>query len=110
MQIITKNKCGRDCLIAEAMKAGVIALFMQFLDDEMAGVKDVSGAKVFIIQVLKCLPDDPSHGEQANGMLLEYPVWAQYRTSKHDLFVSRNEKSNIFLEVCIHYEIDLIYM
>ena len=31
-------------------------------------------------------------------MLHSHPVWAMYQSSKHDLFISKNEKTSVFLE------------
>lgn len=73
----------------------MIKFFLKLLEHPMKDVNDVNLTKVNIIQVLKIMEKT---NEDAAATLSEIEEWDRYKHQKHDLFVSRNEAADQFIE------------
>ena len=73
----------------------MIKFFMKLLEHPMKDVNDASVTKVNIITVLKTMEKT---NEEAAEQLNEFEEWERYKHQKHDLFVSRNEAADQFIE------------
>lgn len=73
----------------------LIKFFFKLLEHPMKDVNDVNLTKVNIIQILKIMEKT---NEEAEAQLAEIEEWERYKHQKHDLFVSRNETADHFIE------------
>lgn len=89
---------GTRSIITSAVNAGLPEFLLRLLDGRaLDATKDPASAKVHVVDMLKALSGDSVHGERVNGILAQNPVWEQYRHQKHDLFVSKNQRTDYFL-------------
>lgn len=77
------------------MDMNLIKFFFKLLDHPMQNVNDVNLTKVNIISILKIMEKS---NPDAEAKLEEIPAWERYKHQKHDLFVSRNETVDHFIE------------
>ena len=73
----------------------MIKFFFKLLEHPMKDVNDANVAKVNIINILKAME---KCNETAQEQLAEFEEWDRYKHQKHDLFVSRNETADKFIE------------
>lgn len=73
----------------------MIKFFFKLLEHNMKEVNDPNVAKVNIINILKAME---KCNETAAEQLAEIEEWDRYKHQKHDLFVSRNETADKFIE------------
>ena len=88
-------KGDRKAFTKTGMDQKMIKFFMKLLKHPMKEVDDSSLAKVNIINILKTME---KVSEEAAAELGEYEEWDRYKHQKHDLFVSRNETADKFIE------------
>lgn len=84
-------------LVEKALEDDYIDLLMNCLDNPMKEVIDVATAKVMCVNILKRLSKDKIHGKVVQEKLDEYDKWSEYKHQKHDLFISKNPKSDHYL-------------
>ena len=73
----------------------MVRFFMKLLEHPMKEVNDASVTKVNIITILKTME---KVNEEAASQLSAFDEWDRYKHQKHDLFVSRNETADQFIE------------
>jgi DnaJ family protein C protein 13 len=59
------------------------------------GTGNISAAKAEIIDALKNVCRDLTHGEKIAEILKRSPIWAQYKDQRHDLFLPASQTQAI---------------
>ena len=88
-------KADRKGFTSTGMDQKMIKFFMKLLEHPMKEVNDPNLTKVNIINVLTIME---KVDEDAASQLAEIEEWERYKHQKHDLFVSRNEAADQFIE------------
>ncbi|KAK8790027.1 hypothetical protein WA158_006807 [Blastocystis sp. Blastoise] len=84
-------------LVRKALDEQMISFLMNMLDDDMEKVEDPACAKVNAVKILKVIEAEPKYASEINDFFAEFPKWEQYKHQKHDLFISRAEKTDRFI-------------
>ena len=84
-----------DVLVSNLPYSVSTPIIFKLLEHPMKDVNDVNLTKVNIIQILKIMEKT---NEDAEAQLAEIEEWERYKHQKHDLFVSRNETADHFIE------------
>lgn len=96
MHLLTRG--ASSTLIEKAIDEDLIEYLLQCLEDPMTTVIESSKAKVHCVDILKSMSKDKFHGMRVQLILDKHENWEQYKHQKHDLFISKNQKTDYYLE------------
>eukprot|EP01134_Creolimax_fragrantissima_P008258 CFRG8258T1 len=90
--MLQKSKMTRPqgVIIAQIVKEKLLTLLLDLLVAD-----DISSSnKALLVQAIKTMMLDDTHGEHIRAELDGHPVWAKYKDQRHDLFISNTPTSN----------------
>jgi len=87
----SKNLCASEsaCLVSQLLNCEGAPRMLKVLEGsyDMKLATDASEAKARIVSALQAALKDTMHGDRLGAVLDANPVWANYRSQRHDLFL-----------------------
>jgi len=71
----------------QALYCNLVQDLLALLESPLRDQVSPSGTKALIVKALKDMQCSLIHGEEINNLLKSSPVWSQYESQKHDLFL-----------------------
>ncbi|KNC81866.1 hypothetical protein SARC_05839 [Sphaeroforma arctica JP610] len=82
--VMTDSLASLGVIIAQVVKEKLLAVLLDLLTLPTIGSSD----KALLVQAIKTMLIDNTHGEHITSELDGHPVWAKYKDQRHDLFIS----------------------
>uniref|UniRef100_A0A182Y246 J domain-containing protein n=1 Tax=Anopheles stephensi TaxID=30069 RepID=A0A182Y246_ANOST len=81
-------KCQHDSLIRQSLECQLIPYLVALLDSRLVLAHNPAMVKAQIVAALKAMSANLTYGDRVTHLLNQYPIWAEYRDQKHDLFIT----------------------
>uniref|UniRef100_A0A182PLV2 J domain-containing protein n=1 Tax=Anopheles epiroticus TaxID=199890 RepID=A0A182PLV2_9DIPT len=81
-------KCQHDSLIRQSLECQLIPYLVALLDSRLVLANNPAMVKAQIVAALKAMSANLTYGDRVTHLLNQYPIWAEYRDQKHDLFIT----------------------
>ncbi|XP_050073180.1 dnaJ homolog subfamily C member 13 [Anopheles maculipalpis] len=81
-------KCQHDSLIRQSLECQLIPYLVALLDSRLVLANNPAMVKAQIVAALKAMSSNLTYGDRVTHLLNQYPIWAEYRDQKHDLFIT----------------------
>ena len=78
----------QDSLIRQSLECQLIPYLIALLDSRLVLANNPAMVKAQIVATLKAMSANLTYGDRVTHLLNQYPIWAEYRDQKHDLFIT----------------------
>ena len=78
-----------DELVFKVLKVQLVPFLLNLLDSGQSFFS--SSTKALIVQLLKSIHENQTHGQQIEAILNKSPIWSEFKDQKHDLFITNSQ-------------------
>uniref|UniRef100_A0A182NJR4 J domain-containing protein n=1 Tax=Anopheles dirus TaxID=7168 RepID=A0A182NJR4_9DIPT len=88
LTVLHQLSLSEDSLIRQSLECQLIPYLVALLDSRLVLASNPAMVKAQIVAALKAMSANLTYGDRVTHLLNQYPIWAEYRDQKHDLFIT----------------------